>query len=138
MRRARVAVLSVFAAALPGCGNGDLPELSGRWSGTMTDEAGERSFTGNCTQSGIRVRCAFEVTDAARGTTGPGVLTADIVTTGTSSTLSYIVSVPAPPCSIGVSGNAPIAGGVMDSTYGGTNSCAADTIRGGRLSLARQ
>jgi hypothetical protein len=107
----------------------------------MSDVAGTRGVTGNCTQTGDRPRCVFSVTDAARGSTSRAILTGVMVLDSFSSSngpLSFYVGVESPPCSINVTGRALVSGAAMEGTYHGANSCTAEAIQDGRLSLARQ
>jgi hypothetical protein len=139
MRRIGIVLLAALATALGGCGSSsDVADVSGAWTGTMTDVAGARTVSGNCTQVGIRARCVLDVLDVARGTSSRGAIDADVIMLAGSPTLSYILAIPAPPCAIAVSGNAPIAGALMASTYGGSNSCHGAAVRDGRLALRRQ
>ena len=140
MRQAPIVVLWVAVAIVPGCGGEDGADISGAWAGTMTDEAGSRTFAGNCTQSGNEARCLLSVTDPARGTTSPatlnGVVARDVMSSNSS--FSFGLGVTAPPCSINASGLATVAGGSMGGSYAGMNSCMTGPLRDGRLSLTRQ
>jgi hypothetical protein len=140
MRQAATVVLLVAVAIVPGCGGEDEVDISGTWSGTMTDEEGSRTVAGNCTQSDREARCVLSVTDPARGTTSRatlnGVVARDVASSNSS--FSFGLGVTAPPCSINVSGLATVAGGSMDASYAGLNSCMTGPLRDGRLSLIRQ
>lgn len=130
-------VLCVLAVALCRCGQ-DGADISGRWTGNMTDADGARSVSGNCTQSGSEARCTFTVSDPARGSSSPAVLAGEVSRNpmSTSGTISFGLGVTAPPCSINVSGTAALSTSSIDGDYAGTDTCGGGTVRG-RLALTR-
>jgi hypothetical protein len=142
MRPPRIAVLSAIVAASVRCGGTSAgPDIAGAWAGTMNDVAGARAVTGNCMQTEDRPQCVFSVTDAARGSSSRAILTGVMVLDSFASTdgpLSFYLGVEAPPCSINVTGRALVSGAAMEGTYHGANSCTAEAVQDGRLSLARQ
>src|SRR5688572_6535953 len=123
----RIALLCMLGAGGAGCGGGeDGLDVSGSWTGTMSDAGSARTVSGSCTQSattptapGARnsVRCLFTVTDPARGTTSQGVLNGTVVRNVGSPnyTLSFGLSVMSPPCGITVNGNAVVSAGTLES-----------------------
>jgi hypothetical protein len=143
MRLSRFALLWALSAVAGGCAGGEDGvsfDVSGAWSGTMTDVDAARTVSGNCTQSDNFARCTFTVSDPGRGTVSQAVLTGVVtrLTGAAADTLSYTVGVVAPPCSINVTGDAQVSGGTMESTYAGMNTCLTEPVRGGRLRLTRQ
>ena len=141
MQLARFGVFWVLAGAA-GCGGHEGASAAGAWTGTMTDNTGTRTLTGNCNQRDgddlIVVRCVFTVTDAVRGA-GEGTLFAHLFTTpgSSSGSLSYALGIVPPPCRVNVSGDAAVTPTAMTGTYGGADDCIDGPVREGRLNLTR-
>jgi hypothetical protein len=140
MRVLRIGFLWALGAAASACSSDGTMDVSGSWAGTMTDERGARTISGNCNH-GESARCSFTVTDPAQGgSVSQATLTGVVTTDATSAEiLSFVLSVVPPPCSITVSGDARVSGRSWEAKYGGMDNCApGGAVHDGRLSLTRQ
>jgi hypothetical protein len=134
MRQARVAVLGALLGAGSGCNEPRPVDISGAWTGTMTDATGTRAVEAQFTQRGLHV----DGLGTASRSGGAAASSRWIGTIVDGPVFSFSLAITDPPCAISIAGSADVAEPAFEATYVGRDDCGTAAWGDGRMTLRRR